>query len=112
MPVIPALLAGVLIARLASAGDLALVHGHIYTGAKAAPWAEALSISDSRIGTVGSDREVLARRGPATQVIDLHGRTVIPGIVDAHIHVWLGAVALHGVNLSTPAVQHHAVEAA
>ena len=32
----------------------------------------------------------------------MHGRTVIPGIVDAHIHVWLGAVALHGVNLSTP----------
>ncbi|MFI4891753.1 MAG: amidohydrolase [Steroidobacterales bacterium] len=102
MLAIPALLAGLLFARLACAGDLALVHGHIYTGAMAAPWAEALSISGSRIDMVGSDQQVLARRGPATQVIDLHGRTVIPGIVDAHIHVWLGAVALHGVNLSTP----------
>jgi predicted amidohydrolase YtcJ len=96
------MVAGLLIARLACAGDLALVHGHIYTGAKGAPWAEALSISGSRIAWVGSDKEVLARRAGATQVIDLHGRTVIPGIVDAHIHVWLGAVALNGVNLSTP----------
>ncbi len=98
----PALLAGLLFARLACAADFALVHGHIYTGAKAAPWVEALSISGARIDLAGSDRDVLARRGPATQVIDLHGRTVIPGIVDAHIHLWLGAVALHGVNLSTP----------
>ncbi len=102
MPAIPGLLAALLLARLACASDLLLVHGHIYTGAKAAPWAEALAVSGSRIDLVGSDKEVLARRGPATQVIDLRGRTVIPGIVDAHIHVWLGAVALHGVNLSTP----------
>jgi predicted amidohydrolase YtcJ len=98
----PVLLSGLLVARLACASDLVLVHGHIYTGAKAAPWAEALAISGSRITMVGSDPQVLAGRGPAAQVIDLHGRTVIPGIVDAHIHVWLGAVALHGVNLSTP----------
>jgi predicted amidohydrolase YtcJ len=82
--------------------DLLLLHGHIYTGAKASPWAEALSVTGSRIDAVGTDAELTARRGSSTRVIDLHGHTVIPGIVDGHIHVWLGAIALHGFNLSTP----------
>jgi predicted amidohydrolase YtcJ len=87
----------------ASASDLVLLHGHIYTGVPSSPWTEALSVTQSRIDAVGAEAASAARRGPATRVIDLHGHTVIPGIVDAHIHVWLGAVALHGFNLSTPA---------
>jgi hypothetical protein len=86
----------------ASGSDVLLLHGHIYTGAKNAPWVQALSVTGTRIDAAGSDTEMLARRGPQTRVIDLHGRTVIPGIVDSHIHVWLGAVGLHGFNLSTP----------
>jgi predicted amidohydrolase YtcJ len=86
----------------ASASDLLLLHGHIYTGVQKSPWAEALSVTGSRIDAVGTDTELALRRGPSSRVIDLHGRTVIPGIVDSHIHVWLGAVALHGFNLSTP----------
>jgi predicted amidohydrolase YtcJ len=81
--------------------DLVLVHGHIYTGAKSAPWAEALAATGARIDAVGTDAELAARRGPRTRVIDLHGHTVIPGIVDGHAHTWLGAIALHGFNLST-----------
>jgi predicted amidohydrolase YtcJ len=86
----------------ASAGDVLLLHGHIYTGVPGSPWVEAVSVTGSRIDAIGTDAELLRRRGSGTRVIDLHGRTVIPGIVDSHIHVWLGAVALHGVNLSTP----------
>jgi predicted amidohydrolase YtcJ len=82
--------------------DLLLLHGHIYTGAKESLWAEALSVTGPRIDAVGSDAELTARRGPSTRVIDLHGRTVIPGIVDGHAHTWLGGIALHGFNLSTP----------
>jgi predicted amidohydrolase YtcJ len=85
----------------ASAQDVLLLHGHIYTGAEHSPWAEALSVSGARIDAVGSDTQLLAHKQRKTRVIDLHGRTVIPGIIDAHIHVWLGAVALHGLNLST-----------
>jgi predicted amidohydrolase YtcJ len=85
-----------------TAGDVLLLHGHIYTGAKTPPWAEALSVTGARIDAVGTDAQLSARRGSATRVIDLHGRTVIPGFVDGHIHVWLGAIALHGFNLSTP----------
>jgi predicted amidohydrolase YtcJ len=87
---------------MASTSDLLLLHGHIYTGAPKSPWAEALSVTGSRIDAVGTDAQLSELRGPSSRVIDLHGRTVIPGIVDAHIHVWLGAVALHGFNLSTP----------
>jgi predicted amidohydrolase YtcJ len=89
-------------AGAASTSDLLLVHGHIYTGVKDAPWAQALAVTGARIDAAGTDAQMLPTRGPATRVIDLHGRTVIPGIVDSHIHVWLGAVGLHGVNLSTP----------
>jgi predicted amidohydrolase YtcJ len=101
--IVLALLLGSTLQARASDSDLLLLHGHIYTGAKKAPWVEALSVTGTRIDAAGSDVQVLPRRGPQTRVIDLHGRTVIPGIVDSHIHVWLGAIALHGLNLSTPA---------
>ena len=85
----------------AFAGDMVLIHGHIYTGNPGMPWVTALAVKDARIEAVGSDADVLKHRGHA-QVIDLHGETVIPGIVDSHTHVLYGAYALHGMNLSTP----------
>lgn len=72
------------------------------TGDAKAPWAQALAITGTRIDAVGTDQEILARRQPKTQVIDLQGRTVIPGISDSHTHMWFGAMALRGINLSTP----------
>ena len=86
----------------ALAGDTLLIHGHIFTGNAAAPWASAVSVSGSRIEAVGTDAAVLKHRGGRAQVIDLHGQTVIPGIVDSHTHVLYGAYALHGLNLSSP----------
>src|SRR5450432_4177437 len=86
----------------ALAGDTLLIKGHIYTGNARAPWASALSVSGPRIEAVGNDAAVLKHRGSRARVIDLHGRTVIPGIVDSHAHVLYGAFALHGLNLSTP----------
>jgi len=86
----------------ALAADTLLIHGHIYTGNPRAPWASALSVSGSHIEAVGTDAAVLKNRSSRAQVIDLHGQTVIPGIVDSHTHVLYGAYALHGLNLSTP----------
>src|SRR5580698_6524050 len=86
----------------AFAGDTLLVHGHIYTGNPRMPWASALSVSGTHIEAVGTDAAILKRRAGRTQVIDLHGQTVIPGIVDSHTHMLFGAYALHGLNLSTP----------
>ena len=84
------------------ASDTLLIHGHIYTGNAKAPWAQALAISGTRIDAVGTDQEILSRKQAQTRVIDLQGRTVIPGISDSHTHMWFGALALHGFNLSTP----------
>jgi len=82
--------------------DTLLVNGHIYTGNKAAPWADALAIAGTRIEAVGSRAAVSARGDGHPRIIDLKGRTVIPGIVDSHLHLLFGAYALHGLNLSTP----------
>jgi predicted amidohydrolase YtcJ len=84
------------------AGDTLLIHGHIYTGNPKAPWAQALAITGTRIEVVGTDQEILRRQQAETDVIDLHGKTVIPGISDSHTHMWFGAMELHGFNLSTP----------
>jgi predicted amidohydrolase YtcJ len=86
----------------AFAGETLLIHGHIYTGNPQAPWATALSVKGSRIESIGTEAAVLKHRDSRAQVIDLHGQTVIPGIVDSHMHMLYGAYALHGMNLSTP----------
>src|ERR1700722_3233521 len=83
----------------ALAADTLFIHGHIYTGNPQAPWATALAVAGVRIEAVGSDAAVLKHRGSRAQVIDLHGQTVIPGIVDSHAHVLYGAYALHGMTL-------------
>ncbi|HLQ39059.1 MAG TPA: amidohydrolase [Planctomycetota bacterium] len=61
----------------------------------ARPTASAVAIGDGRFIAVGSDQEVMARKGPATRVIDLGGRTMIPGLNDSHIHVIRGGLNFH-----------------
>src|ERR1700681_2486553 len=84
------------------ASDTILVHGHIFTGNVRQKWAEAVAITGSRIDAVGLEADVLKLKGGKTKVIDLERRTVLPGIVDSHTHMWFGALALHGFNLATP----------
>jgi predicted amidohydrolase YtcJ len=86
----------------ASDADTLFIHGHIYTGNAQAPWAAALAVSGARIEAAGTDAAIMKHRGAKSRVIDLHGQTVIPGIVDSHTHLLYGAYALHGLNLSTP----------
>ena len=47
---------------------------------------EAIAIQDGKIVATGNNACVLAFRGPMTEIIDLHGRTVIPGLNDSHMH--------------------------
>ncbi len=86
----------------AIADDLLLIHGHIYTGNPRAQWAAAVAVDGTHIAAVGDDAQILRHRRGHPQIIDLHGQTVIPGIVDSHMHLLYGAYALHGLNLSTP----------
>jgi predicted amidohydrolase YtcJ len=79
--------------------QLALVNGRIFTVDRAHPWAEAVSICGERISRVGSTADIRAEIGPSTRVIDLAGRLVVPGFIDAHVHLVDGAKALLGVDL-------------
>ena len=66
---------------------LALVGGRVYTQHPGRPAAEAVAVAGNRIVHVGSTDEVLDAAGPAAQRIDLAGRAVVPGFVDAHFHL-------------------------
>jgi predicted amidohydrolase YtcJ len=90
------------VASAAAGADILLVHGHVYTGNPRAKWAAAVAVEDARIAAVGTDAAILKRRKAHSEIVDLHGRTVIPGIVDSHMHLLYGAYALHGLNLSSP----------
>jgi predicted amidohydrolase YtcJ len=82
--------------------DTVLTNGHIYTANIQNRWAEALAITGDRIDAVGSNAEIASHRSAGAKVVDLQGKTVIPGVIDGHVHLWFGALALHGFNLSTP----------
>jgi predicted amidohydrolase YtcJ len=71
----------------AEAPDLILTGGEILTMVKDAPRAEALAIRGEHIVAVGSAAVVGALAGPHTRVVELHGHTVTPGLVDAHCHL-------------------------
>ena len=62
-------------------------NGVLLTVDRNQPVAEAIAIRGEKIEAVGSEAEVLARLRPDTQVLDLGGRTLMPGFVDAHTHV-------------------------
>ena len=68
--------------------DLILHHGKIVTVDGNFSIAEAVAISGNKILAVGSSADILKLAGPATQVIDLKGRTVVPGLVDTHRHMY------------------------
>ncbi|WXL26444.1 amidohydrolase [Ectopseudomonas mendocina] len=66
--------------------DLLLINGRIYTVEDQHPWAEAVAVRDGRFVAVGSNSDVLIWQGPKTQVVDLRGRFVMPGLYDMHTH--------------------------
>ncbi|MEP7306730.1 MAG: amidohydrolase [Acidobacteriota bacterium] len=90
----------------AQSADVVLVNGKILTVDRQFSTREALAIRDGRVAAVGSSADVRTLAGPQTRVIDLQGRTVIPGLIDSHLHAiraalsfstevnWIGAPSL------------------
>ncbi len=66
--------------------DTILVNGKILTVDNQFSTREAIAIRDGKITAVGSNSDIRKQAGPHTRVIDLQGRTVIPGLIDSHIH--------------------------
>jgi predicted amidohydrolase YtcJ len=80
--------------------DLIVTNARVYTADDARPLVEAFAVRDGRIAFVGSQREAAVLRGPSTRVVDAGGRTVIPGMVDAHAHFSGLAQTLRQVDLT------------
>lgn len=71
----------------AQAPDLIVTNARIYTVDQNRPVVDAMAIRGGRIVATGPARLIGAMKGGATQVIDLQGKTVIPGMIDAHVHL-------------------------
>ena len=83
----------------AQAADLIVTNARIYTVDENRPVVDAMAIRDGRVVATGPQRGVMTMRGPNTQVLDLHGRTVIPGMIDAHVHLLNLGNSLRNVDL-------------
>src|SRR3954469_4986465 len=76
----------------APTADLILHRGLFTTLARAQPTATAVAILDGRFLAVGTDKEVMALAGTKTEVVDLKGRRVLPGLIDNHLHIIRGGL--------------------
>ena len=79
--------------------DLVVTNARIYTSDVNRPVVEAFAVRGGRIAFVGSNRGALALAGPRTERLDLSGKTVITGMVDAHAHLLGLGQALRTVDL-------------
>src|SRR5262245_44281240 len=73
--------------------DTVLLNGKIGTVDAQASMREAIAIEGGRIAAVGTSADIRKLAGPSTRVIDLRGRTVIPGLIDSHLHAIRAALS-------------------
>lgn len=71
----------------AGVADVVLVGGNVLTLEGPRSRAQAVAVAGERIIGVGDDRDVASLIGPRTRVVDLAGRTVLPGLIDQHLHL-------------------------
>ena len=87
-------------ASAADSADLVLRNGRIVTVDPGFRILQAIAVKEDRILAVGTDAEIGRLIGDRTRVIDLAGKTVIPGLVDSHLHATFGAANEFAVRLS------------
>jgi len=86
-------------APAADVADRIYVNANIWTGADGRPRAEALATRGGRVLAVGNNLEIRKLAGSRTQIVDLKGRFITPGFIDAHLHFMSGALSLEMVDL-------------
>ena len=72
--------------RATPAADLILINGKVLTVDARNTIAEAVAVQGERIVAVGTSAEIRRRAGPSSRIVDLRGRTLIPGLIDSHLH--------------------------
>jgi len=75
-----------------------LYDAKVFTGEPEHPYAEAVAIRGQKIVAVGTQREVMQAAGPDAEKIDLHGKTLLPGLIDSHTHVMDSCTVLTGAD--------------
>ena len=81
--------------------DKIILNGKIATMvSKYISWAEAIAIKDKKIAKVGTNEEVLDLKSDNTEIIDLKGKTVLPGFNDSHMHLLSYGYSCRAVNLN------------
>ena len=87
-------------------GSLAdvIYHGDILTMNEKTPTAEAVAVKDGVILAVGSKADVLRTKGAETRIVDLGGKTMLPGFIDGHSHFFQAAMIADYANVSAPPV--------
>src|SRR5690242_16178603 len=103
---IAAVFAASALALFCQTADTILINGKILTVDNQSSIREAMAIREGRIQAVGATADIRKLASPATRTIDLQGRTVIPGLIDSHMHAiraalsfstevnWIGARSL------------------
>ena len=99
------------IAQTCRDADLLLRNGHIVTMDGAKSVAGAMAVRDGRILALGDDDALAGCASPRTQLLDLHGQTVLPGLIDVHTHAmeWVKSILSGEIDAGYPAV-HSIVE--
>lgn len=85
-------------AQRASA-DLIVTNARIYTVDPSRPFVEAMAIANGRVVFTGPAQAAMTYRAPSTRVLDAEGQTIIPGMIDAHVHLLGLGTALRTVDL-------------
>jgi len=80
--------------------DLIVTNAKIYTVDDNHPFVSAMAVRDGRIQFVGSEREALLLKGASTRMIDAGGQTIIPGMIDAHAHLFGLGTFLKNIDLT------------
>ncbi len=80
--------------------DIVYRNGHVYTADPADSVQQAVAVAAGRLTYVGTDAGVAAFIGPKTTTVDLHGRTLMPGLIDGHMHPLEGGAHLLGCSLN------------
>ena len=79
--------------------NLIFFNGKLHTQDENIPHATAIALRDGRILAVGDDTEIRALAHDETEIIDLQGKRVLPGLTDSHIHFYEWALLLQGIML-------------
>jgi predicted amidohydrolase YtcJ len=79
--------------------DRVFVGGRVWTGEPGRPLAEALAVRGTTLLAVGRNAEIRELAGKGTDVVELRGRFVAPGFIDAHLHLLGGALSLQELRL-------------